>query len=117
MVNCHALGDFMEARKIIRSASLLALLVLVISVTGAFADSATNSQSGSVVVSVSSVQVPSPNLQADLLLPTFLPAGPIIALTSVPPPQATTPEPSTVYLFMLGAGMILLSLKRRATQP
>lgn len=108
----------MEARKIVPSVSLLALLVLVVSVTGAFADGATNSQFGGTVVSVSTVQTPNPNLlQADLMLPTLLPTGPIVALIPNPPPPVTpTPEPSSVYLFMLGAAMILFSLKRRATQ-
>jgi len=118
VTKCRALGDFMEARKVVRSVSLLALLVLVVSVTGVFADGATNSQPRGTVVSLNSVQAPNPNLlQADLMLPTLLPTGPIVALIPNPPPPTTpTPEPSSVYLFMLGAGMILFSLKRRATE-
>lgn len=109
----------MEARKVVRLVSLLALLVLIVSVTGTFADGARNSQSGGTVVSINSVQATNPNLlQADLMLPTLLPTGPIVAIipNPPPPPVTPTPEPSTVYLFMLGAAMILFSLKRRATQ-
>lgn len=109
--------------KIVRSASLLALLVLVLSVTGAFADSVTSrtavARRSVHTLSVNNVMQNAYWIPTSLatLFPMLLPGTPIIAITSTPPPPTTpTPEPSTAYLFMLGAGLLLVGMRRRAAQ-
>lgn len=133
----HALGDsqalntvsgcdkrgFMKSR-IVRSASLLALLVLALSVPGAFADGVTTNHTSVALGSIQTLRMNHgagnaywvPTSLASLF-PMSLPNVPIIAIVpNPPPPVSATPEPATVYLFLLGTGLILVGMRRRAAE-
>ncbi|MGH9735314.1 MAG: PEP-CTERM sorting domain-containing protein [Candidatus Acidiferrales bacterium] len=111
-------------KSIVRSASLLALLVLALSVTGAFADGVTSNHTA---VTLGSIQTLSMNGGAQSaywvptslasLFPMSLPNAPVIAIIPNPKaPVSATPEPATVYLFLLGTGLILFGMKRRVAE-
>jgi hypothetical protein len=122
----------MQVKRVVWGISVGVLLVLVLAVTGAFADPVTGGKHGDLVSFYQTQTFNqtwnsdfwfdnnswSKGTKGDSWFGTWLWDGPKPDLDGGPPaPPTTTPEPASVYLLALGAGLIFLGTGRRATQP
>lgn len=124
----------MGNKKVFCTMASLFLLVLVLGVTGAFADGVTAPHSRGDFVTFDAVhnftRVAALHSDFDFntntgfsgirdgyKLWTSLLDGPTAAIVPVPPdPPSTTPEPGTLYLLLMGGGLLALGMRRRAIQ-
>jgi hypothetical protein len=125
----------MQAKRVVGCISVGVLLVLVLAVTGAFADPVTGGTHVGDLVTFNSIHTFDQgqgywdftlfNGQGQfegigdsywLSKSLFGDPKPDILGPPPPPPPTTTPEPASVYLLALGAGLIFLGTGRRATQ-
>lgn len=124
----------MGIRRVFCTMASLLLLVLVLGITGAFADGVTAAHSRGDFVTFDAVhnftRVAALHSDFDFnantgfagirngyKLWTSLLDGPTAEIVPVPPdPPSTTPEPGTLYLLLMGGGLLALGMRRRTTQ-
>jgi PEP-CTERM motif len=123
----------MKVQSVFRSLSLLAVLVLVLGVAGAFADGITSGRHDGTLVTSDAIHALTPvaawhtdfafgrtdqsnGIRSGYLLRMSLLDGPTRDLAGLPPPSTATPEPGTVFMLIAGIGIVLFGLRRRATQ-
>lgn len=125
----------MEVKRTVSYVSVLFLLVLVLGVTGAFSDPVTSGKH-SDLVTFDSIHGFSPvtnwhsdfgvngvskldGLHTGFWFHDSLGDGPKADLSGsggVNPPPTATPEPASIYLLALGAGLLFFGMGRRATE-
>lgn len=124
----------MGIRKIVATMASVLLLVLILGVTGASADGVTGGQnhanlvsfdaihnSGGITVSLNdfasagNVQLEGSQIANWVGTSLFGAVTPDIVPVP-PPPPSTTPEPGTLYLLLIGGGILALGMRRRAIE-
>jgi hypothetical protein len=125
----------MGTRRIVCTIASLVLLVLVLGVAGASADGVMGGHRHANLVSFDAIHNLSGaaawhndfafggNTQFKLAGSSYWLGsglelfGPTLAIVPVPPnPPSTTPEPGTLYLLLIGGGLLVLGMRRRAIQ-
>lgn len=124
----------MGKRRIVITMASLALLVLVLGVVGASADGVMGGHSHANLVSFDAIHnfsgaaawhndfAPAgrthfEGIENGYWFGTALFGAPVAAIVPTPPPPpSTTPEPGTLYLLLMGGGLLVLGVRRRATQ-
>lgn len=125
----------MDTTRVVRTVSLLAVLVLVLGVAGAFADGVTASRHDDSLITSNNVHSLNPTADSNAglalesagrssgirqgyLLRMSLLGDPKSDLISnpPPPPPTSTPEPGTLLMLAAGLGALFVGWRQRATQ-
>lgn len=124
----------MDTTRMVRTASVLVVLVLVLGVAGAFADGVSSSRHDDSLTAVNTFHPLNPNADSHVglalegaghsngvrqgyLLRMSLLGDPKSDLVSVPPPPPTsTPEPGTLLMLAAGLGVLAVGWRQRASQ-
>ena len=125
----------MDTTRVVRTVSLLAVLVLVLGVAGAFADGVTASRHDDSLITSNNLHSLNPTADSNAglalesashsngirqgyLLRMSLLGDPKSDLISnpPPPPPTSTPEPGTLLMLAAGLGALVVGWRQRATQ-
>lgn len=124
----------MDTTRVVRTVSLLAVLVLVLGVAGAFADGVTSSRHDDSLITRNTFHSLNPTADSHVgfalesagrsdgirqgyLLRMSLLGNPKSNLISNPPPPPTsTPEPGTLLMLAAGLGVLVFGWRQRASQ-
>ncbi|HTU33721.1 MAG TPA: PEP-CTERM sorting domain-containing protein [Candidatus Acidoferrum sp.] len=123
----------MDTTRVVRTVSMLAVLVLVLGVAGAFADGVTPSRHDDSLITSNTFHSlsptadshvgfavesarPSNGIRQGYLLRMSLLGNPKSDLVSNPPPPTSTPEPGTLLMLAAGLGVLVVGWRQRASQ-